>query len=137
MPGFEGWLAAHGLLRQLQPLRIIPAFEVMVARLDGARAAGATVPLRAVSTRLAGPNSRAATHRMLEQLGYNPPQRRIIHRLLAGSPSGWPGLLMLFATAADLSPGDRQYILRQARSFHLAAGEEPEGGEPHRVPRTG
>jgi len=73
--------------------------------------------MRTVSTSLAGPNSRAVTHRMLASLGYCPSQRRIVHRLLTGSTSGWPGLLMLFATGANLTETQRRYVLRQIRYF--------------------
>ena len=117
MTTFEAWLVTSDIREQLRGMHIISAFEVMVARLDGARAAGAKDPLRAVSTRAAGPHSRLATHRMLEQLGYTPAQRRIVHRLLAGSPAGWPGLLKLFATNAEPSPSQRRYLARQASNF--------------------
>jgi hypothetical protein len=73
--------------------------------------------MRTVSTSRAGPNSRAVTHRMLASLGYSPAQRRIVHRLLAGSASGWPGLLMLFATGTNLTANHRRYVLRQIRHF--------------------
>ncbi len=121
MTTFEEWLIRCGLRDQLRGMHIVSAFEVMVARLDGARAAGATDPMRAISTRAAGPHSRVATHRMLEQLGYSPAQRRIVHRLLAGSPSGWPGLLRLFAAGAALSAGQRRYLARQASTYRRAS----------------
>lgn len=117
MTTFEQWLEREGVEGHLEPMQIIAAFEVMVSRIDAARAAGSADPLRAVSTRAAGPNSRAATRRMLENLGYSPSQRRAIHRLLAGSPSGWPGLLKLFANSAVLTPEQRRYVLRQTRFF--------------------
>jgi hypothetical protein len=121
MTTFEGWLVSCGLRDQVEGMHVIAAFEVMVARLDGARAAGARDPMRAISTRAAGPNSRLATHRMLEQLGYSPAQRRIIHRLFAGSPSGWPGLLRLFASGAPPSSSQRRYVARQACDFRRAS----------------
>ena len=117
MKTFEQWLDREGVEDQLAPMLITTAFEVMVSRVDSARAAGSADPLRAVSTRDAGPNSRAATRRMLENLGYSPAQRRAVHRLLAGSPSGWPGLLKLFASSAVLAPEQRRYVLRQTRFF--------------------
>ena len=117
MTTFEQWLDREGVVEQLRPMHITAAFEVMVSRVDAARAAGAVDPLRAVSTRGAGPNSRAATRRMLENLGYSPAQRRAVHRLFAGSPSGWPGLLKLFANGAGLTPEQRRYVLRQTRFF--------------------
>jgi hypothetical protein len=125
MTTFEEWLIRCGLREQLQGMHMIAAFEVMVARLDGARAAGAKDPMRAISTRAAGPNSRLATHRMLEQLGYSQPQRRIVHRLFAGSPSGWPGLLRLFASGAPPSSSQRRYVARQASDFRRACGRRP------------
>ena len=114
---FEQWLEREGIEDLPRPMQIGAAFEVMVSRLDAARAAGAADPLRAISTRNAGPNSRTATRRMLEQLGYGPIQRRCIHRLLAGSPSGWPGLLTLFASNAVLTADQRRYVVRQRRYF--------------------
>lgn len=117
MMTFEQWLEREGIEEHVQPMQITAAFEVMVSRLDAARAAGAVNPLRAISTREAGPNSRAATRRMLERLGYSPVQRRSVHRLLAGSPSGWPGLLALFAGNAVLTTDQRRYVARQARYF--------------------
>jgi len=53
----------------------------------------------------------------IASLGYSPAQRRIVHRLLSGSASGWPGLLMLFATRASLTTTHRRYVLRQIRYF--------------------
>ena len=117
MTTFEQWLERENVAEQLRPMQITAAFEVLVSRVDAARAAGATDPLRAVSTRDAGPNSRAATRRMLENLGYSPAQRRAVHRLFAGSPSGWPGLLTLFASGAELTAEQRRYVLRQSRFF--------------------
>lgn len=117
MTTFEQWLEREGIEDHLEPMQIIAAFEVMVSRVDAARAAGSADPMRAVSTRDAGPNSRAATRRMLENLRYSPAQRRAVHRLLAGSPSGWPGLLKLFASSAVLTSEQRRYVLRQTRFF--------------------
>jgi len=117
MVTFVGWCQDQQIAERLEPLHIGVAFEVLVSRIDTARAAGSTDPMRTVSTSRAGPNSRALTHRMLASLGYSPGQRRIVHRLLAGSASGWPGLLMLFATGANLTPNHRRYVLRQVRHF--------------------
>jgi hypothetical protein len=117
MATFPAWCQDQGLAEQLVPLHIGAAFEVLVSRIDGARAAGSTDPMRTISTSRAGPNSRAITHRMLASLGYTPAQRRIVHRLLSGSTSGWPGLLMLFATGTTLTTTHRRYVLRQIRHF--------------------
>jgi hypothetical protein len=114
---FQTWCHDQDLAERLVPLHIGAAFEVIVSRIDGARAAGSSDPMRTVSTSRAGPNSRAVTHRMLASLGYSPAQRRIVHRLLTGSTSGWPGLLMLFATGANLTETHRRYVLRQIRYF--------------------
>ena len=117
MVTFVGWCQDQQIAERLEPLHIGAAFEVLVSRIDTARAAGSNDPMRTVSTSLAGPNSRAITHRMLASLGYSPSQRRIVHRLLTGSTSGWPGLLMLFATGANLTATHRRYVMRQIRYF--------------------
>jgi len=117
MATFQAWCQDERIADRLAPLHIGAAFEVLVSRIDTARAAGSNDPMRTVSTSLAGPNSRAITHRMLASLGYSPAQRRIVHRLLTGSTSGWPGLLMLFATGANLTSTHRRYVLRQIRYF--------------------
>ena len=117
MATFPTWCQDQDSAERLVPLHIGAAFEVLVSRIDCARAAGSSDPMRTVSTSQAGPNSRAVTHRMLASLGYTPSQRRIVHRLLTGSTSGWPGLLMLFATGANLTETQRRYVLRQIRYF--------------------
>jgi hypothetical protein len=124
MVTFGGWCQDQHIAERLEPLHIGVAFEILVSRIDTARAAGSCDPMRTVSTSRAGPNSRAITHRMLASLGYSPAQRRIVHRLLAGSKSGWPGLLMLFATGTNLTANHRRYVLRQVRHFstQLAPG---------------
>lgn len=121
MMTFEHWLERELIADLVAPMQITAAFEVMVSRLDAARAAGAVNPMRAISTRDAGPNSRVATRRMLERLGYSTAQRRSVHRLLAGSPSGWPGLLALFASNAALTLDQRRYVARQGRHFRREA----------------
>ena len=88
MATFAGWCKQQHIAERLAPLHIDVAFEVLVSRIDAARAAGSVDPMRTISTSRAGPNSRAVTHRMLASVGYSPSQRRIIHRLLAGSTSG-------------------------------------------------
>ena len=118
---FQAWCQDEHIAERLVPLHIGAAFEILVSRIDTARAAGSTDPMKTVSTSRAGPNSRAVTHRMLASLGYSPAQRRIVHRLLTGSTSGWPGLLMLFATGTSLTPSHRRYVLRQVRYFSIRA----------------
>ena len=124
MVTFPGWCQDQHIAEPLVPLHIGAAFEVLVSRIDAARAAGSSDPMRTISTSRAGPNSRAVTHRMLASLGYSPSQRRIVHRLMAGSTSGWPGLLMLFATGTNLTATHRRYVSRQIRYFTIrsAAG---------------
>jgi hypothetical protein len=117
MVTFLRWCQDERIAERLEALHIGVAFEILVSRIDTARAAGSADPMRTVSTSRAGPSSRAVTHRMLASLGYSPTQRRIVHRLLAGSTSGWPGLLMLFATGTNLTASHRRYVLRQARHF--------------------
>ena len=117
MDTFPEWCQDQQIAERLVPLHICTAFEVLVSRIDCARASGSLDPMRTVSTSLAGPNSRAVTHRMLTSLGYSPSQRRIVHRLMSGSASGWPGLLMLFATGANLTTAHRRYVLKQVRYF--------------------
>jgi len=127
MATFQAWCQDEQIAERLVPLHIFAAFEVIVSRIDTARAAGSNDPMRTVSTRLAGPNSRAVTHRMLASLGYSPSQRRIVHRLLTGSTSGWPGLLMLFATGANLTATHRRYVMRQIRYFSVRPTASPAG----------
>ena len=127
MATFQGWCRDQGIAERLVPLHIGAAFEVLVSRIDTARAAGSRDPMRTVSTSRAGPNSRAVTHRMLASLGYSPSQRRIVHRLLTGSTSGWPGLLMLFATGANLTSTHRRYVMRQIRYFSARPAASPAG----------
>ena len=72
-------------------------------------------PLVTVTAKRAGGNSRACTKRMLEQLGLEPRARRVVHRLLAGSPSGWPGLLRIFSEQRHVTDAERTYAQRQLR----------------------
>ena len=127
MATFHAWCQDEQIAERLVPLHIGAAFEVLVSRIDTARAAGSNDPMRTVSTSLAGPNSRAITHSMLASLGYSPSQRRIVHRLLTGSTSGWPGLLMLFATGANLTATHRRYVMRQIRYFSARPAVSPAG----------
>ena len=116
---FEHWAAAVvGLTpEQVETLRLVAAFEVLLSRCEEARRHGAKDPLVTVSPKKAGGNSRACTRRMLGHLGYSASQRRAIHRLLAGSSSGWPGLLALYCSCGELTLPQRQYARRQVKSF--------------------
>lgn len=94
-------------------MKLAAVLDLFVSRIEAARVRGATAPLTTVSAKKAGGNSRATTRRMLDQLKFEPHQRRAIHRLMAGSPSGWPGLLWLFAHHRELEPAERRYARRQ------------------------
>jgi hypothetical protein len=117
---FEQWAAVEiGLTsEQVDALRLVAAFEVLLSRCEEARRRGARDPLVTVSSKKAGGNSRACTRRMLEHLGYTAAQRRAIHRLLAGSTSGgWPGLFRLYGDDGPLTSSQRQYARRQVQYF--------------------
>lgn len=116
-PAFEDWAIAQLALNDVEAeaLKLTPLFDLFVSRIEAARSRGAVDPLQTVTSKLAGGNSRACTKRMLEQLGFAPPERRAVHRLLAGSPSGWPGLLSLFLTREELTNRQRRYARRQVR----------------------
>ncbi len=92
--------------------KLVPAFEVLLSRVEEARRKGAEDPLVTVSAKRAGGNSRACTRRMLASLGFTDAGRRIVHRLLAGSPSGWPGLLALYSFGQVPTPSQRLYARR-------------------------
>jgi hypothetical protein len=114
---FEEWAIAQLALSddEVEALKLTPVFDLFISRIETARSRGAADPLQTVTAKLAGGNSRACTKRMLEQLGFAPPERRAVHRLLAGSPSGWPGLLSLFVAREDLTGRQRRYARRQVR----------------------
>jgi hypothetical protein len=122
---FHEWTAEQLKLTpdELAAINLTPVFDLFISRIEQARRRGAADPLTTITTKRAGGNSRACTRRMLEQLGFAAPQRRAVHRLLAGSPSGWPGLLRLYAVSQDLSGGQRQYARRQLQALrpHSAA----------------
>lgn len=130
-PPFPDWAAGQlGLSAgDVDDLKLVAVFDMFVSRLEAARVRGAVDPLETVTAKRAGGNSRACTRRMLGQLDFTDPQRRAIHRLLAGSPSGWPGLLRLYVLGNDLNPGQRQYARRQVASVVAPAHES--------VPRRG
>ena len=118
---FCDWTAAQlGLTStEVDDIKLAPVFDLFISRIEEARRRGAVDPLTTVTTKRAGGNSRACTKRMLEQLGFSAGQRRAVHRLLAGSPSGWPGLLRLYAVSADLTSGQRQYARRQLQALRV------------------
>jgi len=92
---------------------IIPAIDILISRLEEARRRGAGDPLVTITAKSAGGNSRECTKRMLKQLGLDPNSRRAVHRLLGGSPSGWPGLLRIFSERRPLTDDESVYARRQ------------------------
>lgn len=112
---FVGWVTTEldATLEDLARSQLMPAFEVLLSRVEEARRRGAKDPLVTVSAKRAGGNSRACTRRMLAHLGFTDPQRRTMHRLLAGSPSGWPGLLTLYCYEVEMTAEQRRYARRQ------------------------
>ena len=44
-----------------------------------------------------------------------------MHRLMAGSTSGWPGLLRLYAGGSPMCQAHRDYVARQLRTLSPAA----------------
>jgi len=119
---FEPWVAQELALADddLERLHLVAAFQILVCRCEAARRRGASAPLVTASPKLAGGNSRILTRRMLGQLGYNRNQLRVIHRLFAGSTSGWEGLLALFAAGHHLNERQRGYARRQVQLFMVA-----------------
>lgn len=129
---FVRWVAAQLECgnEELAFIRLGDAFAVLVSRVEDAARRSATDPLAVVRNSTAGGNSRAATRRMLGHLGYTAAQLRVVHRLLGGSPAGWPGLLPLYVTHADLTPAERAYARRQLRAMlgsAAAAGQDRSG----------
>ncbi|WP_157582332.1 hypothetical protein [Phycicoccus sp. Soil803] len=111
----DEWIRDELRLGQHDPrLAVVaPAADILLSRAVAAAQRGATDPLVTVTSKRAGGNSRACTKRMLEQLGLEPEARRVVHRLLAGSPSGWPGLLRIFSEQRHLSDAERTHARRQ------------------------
>ena len=111
----DEWIRDELRLGQLDPrLAVVaPAADILLSRAVAAAQRGATDPLVTVTAKRAGGNSRACTKRMLEQLGLEPSSRRVVHRLLAGSPSGWPGLLRIFSEQRHVTDAERAYARRQ------------------------
>lgn len=118
-PPFEAWvLARTPLSRQhLHALALLDAYEIIVTRVETATRRGAKDPLVAVSSKRAGGNSRRSTNKSLDMLEYTTGQRRIVHRILTGTPSGFPGLLALYITQDDDIERWRAYLQRQIREY--------------------
>lgn len=115
--GFEDWAIRELALDEddVVSMQLVPVFDLFISRIEAARSRGAVDPLQTVTAKLAGGNSRACTKAMIEQLGFAPSQRRAVHRLLAGSPSGWPGLLRLYVDGDGLTREQRLYARRQVK----------------------
>lgn len=118
-PPFENWVVAQTPLtrRDIEALDLLEAFSVMVDRFATATHRGASDPFVTVSTKRAGGNSRQCTNRQLDLLGYTRAQRRIVHRLLAGTPSGFPGLLALYVGKVEDVDQWHSYLRRQVRDY--------------------
>ena len=114
---FDVWVTdeLHLEERVLEETKLVPAFDLLVCRVEEAERNGAVDPLKAIRPRTAGGNSRLATIRTLDQLRCSGTHRRVLHRLLGGSTSGWLGLVELYAQNADLTDAQRRYARRQIR----------------------
>jgi hypothetical protein len=106
---------------EVDALRLLPALEILVSRIEAAQARGAHDPVGAVSPTASGGNTRAATRSMLSSLGYTAAELRVVHRLMAGSVSGWPGLIRLYASGLPLTPAQHDYVRRQLRLLTRSA----------------
>jgi hypothetical protein len=131
---FEAWVAHEtGMsFAELDQLKLTASFDIYVSRLEIARRRGAEDPLATISPHGAGGNSRTCTRRMLAQLGYTKAELRVVHRLMAGSASGWPGLITLYAADSPLSAAQREYVHRQVhlvtrRSVPSAVAQRAQG----------
>jgi hypothetical protein len=126
-PPFPEWVSQELSLTddQVRAMKLEAAFDVFVSRIESAQQRGAADPFVTVTAKSAGGNSRACTKRMLAQLGYEPTQRRAMHRLIAGSPSGWPGLMRIFATEGTLTDVQRAYCRRQLALILGAQAADP------------
>jgi hypothetical protein len=120
---FEEWAVVDAGLTaaQVDALRLLPALEILVSRIEAARLRGARDPVAAVSPTAGGGNTRATTRRMLSSLGYTAAELRVVHRLMAGSPSGWPGLIRLYAAGSPLTQAHLDYVRRQLRLITRSA----------------
>lgn len=127
---FGSWVSAQldCPVEELASVRIDEAFAVLVCRVEDAARRHADDPLAVVRNSAAGGNSRAATRRMLGHLDYTGAQLRVVHRLLGGSPAGWPGLLTLYVAQRDLTPTEQAYARRQLRAIlGSSAGQDRRG----------
>jgi len=119
-PDFRAWFETAIGCRLDESLRLTEVFAIAVCRIEEATRLGARDPVHAICN-TAGHGSRKTTKAMFRQLGYTDAQIRIMQRMLAGSASGWPGMIRLFAHEAVLSPSQRRYLRRQLTAFQAAA----------------
>jgi hypothetical protein len=128
---FTDWLTTQFSITadEMDALHLVNAFEILVCRCEAARRLGSPDPLVTASPKRAGGNSRQVTRRMLSQLGYDRTQLRVIHRLLAGSTGGWPGLLALYATQATATEKHRIYVRKQLQLCRPESSRRRESGQ--------
>ena len=121
----EDWIidALNLTEQQVRHMKLTAVIDLFVSRIETARARGASDPLRTITAKRAGGNSRASTRRMLDQLHYTDAQRRAVHRLLTGSPGRWPGLLRIWADGRPLTAEERQYARRQVLIVCASTGD--------------
>lgn len=122
----RGMVRCGGRVQSAEPLRISQAFAIAVCRIEEATRLGSVDPVRTLSNS-ASEGSRKATKSMLRQLDFNDVQVRVMQRILAGSSSGWPGMIRLFLSGEDLEPTQRSYLRRQIRQFMAEASTPAEG----------
>ena len=124
---FQEWAIDHAGIGadDFERLKLDAAFDLFVSRLEVAQVRGSDQPLATITPTAAGGNSRACTRRMLARLGYDQTELRVVHRLMAGSASGWPGLLRLYAAGSPPSATHREYVHRQVQvlSRHWEPGD--------------
>jgi hypothetical protein len=123
-PDFRAWFETAVGYRLNESLLLTEAFAIAVCRVEEATKLGARDPINVLCNG-AGEASRRTTKAMFRQLGYTAAQIRIMQRVLAGSASGWPGMIRLFAHEAVLTPSQRLYVRRQLKAFESAAHETP------------
>jgi hypothetical protein len=124
---FLDWTASQAGVEahEAEQLGLMAAFEVYVSRVEIARLRGSEDPLAAISPN-GGGNSRACTRRMLDHLGYTAAELRVVHRLMSGSASGWPGLIKLYAAQSPVNAAHREYVRRQLQL--VTRRSEPSAG---------
>lgn len=129
---FTKWAIEQvGMTREeAERIRLDAVLDLFVSRIECA-ASRTDRPLRTITAKKAGGNSRAVTRRMLDQLRFEPHQRRAVHRLMAGSPSGWEGLLGLFAAGSSLTTEQRRYARRQVRLILTTRTSSPAASASH------